>query len=265
MARTFTTPAPVRVWESQLVRYRSIWRSNVLGAFVQPFLYLLGMGLGVGALVDNGSNSDELLGGLSYFEFLAPALAGDVGDDGVVERGHLARAARLQVGSQLPRRGGDAAHARSDHDRCRDVADDEGVDHRDRRGGGAVPVPGHAHVGSRAGGACSRCSPASPSPAPLTAWTATREVDNSFPTIQRFVIMPLFLFGGAFYPIEQLPDWLQTVAKLTPIWHGVELCRDSVNGRLEWDTTLVHVGYLSLFALVGWLAASRTFAKRLGN
>jgi lipooligosaccharide transport system permease protein len=74
MARTFTTPASMRVWESQLRTYRSVWRSNVLGAFVQPFLYLLGMGLGVGALVDNGSNSDELLGGLSYFEFLAPAL-----------------------------------------------------------------------------------------------------------------------------------------------------------------------------------------------
>ena len=55
--------------------------------------------------------------------------------------------------------------------------------------------------------------------------------ENSFPTIQRFVITPLFLFAGAFYPIEQLPDWLQTVAKVTPIWHGVELCRDSVNGR----------------------------------
>jgi lipooligosaccharide transport system permease protein len=101
--------------------------------------------------------------------------------------------------------------------------------------------------------------------APLTAWTATREVDNSFPTIQRFVIVPLFLFGGAFYPIEQLPEWLQTVAKLTPIWHGVELCRDAVNHQLEWNATLVHVGYLSLFALGGWLLAGRTFAKRLGD
>src|SRR4029077_15062128 len=65
---------PVRVWESHLRLYRTIWRSNVLGAFVQPFLYLLGMGLGVGALVDSGPNADELLGGLTYFEFLAPAL-----------------------------------------------------------------------------------------------------------------------------------------------------------------------------------------------
>ena len=84
--------------------------------------------------------------------------------------------------------------------------------------------------------------------APLTAWTATREQENSFSTIQRFLITPLFLFGGAFYPIEQLPGWLQTIAKITPIWHGVELCRDAVNGQLEWDSTLVHVGYLWLFA-----------------
>ena len=97
------------------------------------------------------------------------------------------------------------------------------------------------------------------------AWTATREQESSFSTIQRFLITPLFLFGGAFYPIEQLPGWLQTIAKITPIWHGVELCRNAVNGRLEWDSTIVHVGYLWLFALVGWLLASRTFARRLGK
>ncbi len=73
MARTFSTPASVRLWESQFRLYRTIWRSNVLGAFVQPFLYLLGMGLGVGALVDEGPGADTL-GGLTYFQFLAPAL-----------------------------------------------------------------------------------------------------------------------------------------------------------------------------------------------
>ena len=106
MARTFTTLPPVRVWESQLRTYRAVWRSNVLGAFVQPFLYLLGMGLGVGALVDNGSNSDDLLGGLTYFQFLAPALLATSAMMVVVERGHVAGAARLQVGPQLltPRR-----------------------------------------------------------------------------------------------------------------------------------------------------------------
>jgi lipooligosaccharide transport system permease protein len=88
---------------------------------------------------------------------------------------------------------------------------------------------------------------------------------SSFPTINRFVITPLFLFGGAFYPIDQLPDWLQWVAKATPLWHGVELTRGAVNERLEWDSTAVHVGYLSLFVVLGWFSARRSFAKRLGR
>ena len=45
--RTVSTPPAVRMWESQFLLYRTIWKSNVMGAFVQPLLYLLGMGLGV--------------------------------------------------------------------------------------------------------------------------------------------------------------------------------------------------------------------------
>jgi lipooligosaccharide transport system permease protein len=264
MARTFTTPPPVRVWESQLRTYRSVWRSNVLGAFVQPFLYLLGMGLGVGALVDSGSDSAELLGGLSYFEFLAPALLATSAMMVSSSEGtwpvllgfkwgrsyHAAAATPLTPGQIM---GGVAMWQTT-----KALITATGVAlalclFPDTRTLGLVPAVLFAVI---TGVAFS---------APLTAWTATREMDNSFPTVQRFIITPLFLFGGAFYPIEQLPEWLQSIAKLTPIWHGVELCRDSVNGRLEWDTTLVHVAYLSLFAVVGWMLASRTFAKRLGN
>jgi lipooligosaccharide transport system permease protein len=264
MARTFTTPPPVRVWESQLRAYRSFWRSNVLGAFVQPFLYLLGMGLGVGALVDKGSDSAELLGGLSYFEFLAPALlatsammvSSTEGTWPVLlgfkfGRSYHAAAATPLTPSQIM-----SGVAMWQTTKALITATGVALAlclFPDTRTVGLVPAVLFAVI---TGVAFS---------APLTAWTATREMDNSFPTVQRFIITPLFLFGGAFYPIEQLPEWLQTIAKLTPIWHGVELCRASVNGRLEWDTTLVHVAYLSLFAVVGWLLARRTFAKRLGN
>jgi len=55
------------------------------------------------------------------------------------------------------------------------------------------------------------------------------------------------------------------VAKATPLWHGVELTRGAVNERLELGSTLVHVGYLLLFVLVGWLSAQRTFRQRLGR
>ena len=37
--------------------------------------------------------------------------------------------------------------------------------------------------------------------------------------------VPLFLFSGTFFPVDQLPDWLQPFGWLSPLWHGVELCR----------------------------------------
>ena len=258
------TPGPVRVWESHFRLYRTIWRSNVMGAFVQPFLYLLGMGLGVGALVDRGSDATQLLDGLTYFEFLAPAL--------------IATSAMMVTSSESmwPVLGGfkwqSGFHAAAATPLTPgEIAAGVGLWHTTKAliaGSGvalaltffsATRTPGlllAVLFGGLTGVAFSSV---------ITAWTATREQDNSFPTINRFVITPLFLFGGAFYPITQLPDWLQWVAKATPLWHGVELTRGSVNGRLEIGSTLVHVGYLSLFVLVGWLSARRSFARRLGR
>ena len=47
--------------------------SNAVGSLLQPFLYLLGMGVGVGSRIDRGRNADRLLDGTSYLGFLAPA------------------------------------------------------------------------------------------------------------------------------------------------------------------------------------------------
>ena len=40
---------------------------------------------------------------------------------------------------------------------------------------------------------------------PLMAFSTQQKNDHAFPAMNRFVIVPLFLFGGAFYPISQLP------------------------------------------------------------
>jgi lipooligosaccharide transport system permease protein len=66
------TPAALRVWEGHLAVYRRIWRTHALAAFVQPMLFLLGMGIGVG-LIDRSDDGD-VLGGTTYLAFLAPAL-----------------------------------------------------------------------------------------------------------------------------------------------------------------------------------------------
>ena len=46
----------------------------------------------------------------------------------------------------------------------------------------------------------------------------------------RIVVFPLFLFSGTFFPISRLPDWLEPVALLSPLYHAVELCRDATTG-----------------------------------
>ena len=69
-----STPAAVRVWGSNWALYRHMWHADAAGNLLQPLLYLLGMGIGVGALVDSSGRSDTVLDGVSYLAFLAPAL-----------------------------------------------------------------------------------------------------------------------------------------------------------------------------------------------
>jgi lipooligosaccharide transport system permease protein len=61
--------------------------------------------------------------------------------------------------------------------------------------------------------------------APIAAYAATQRDPSGFNALFRFGVIPLFLFSGTFFPIEQLPDLLQVIARLTPLWHGVDLCR----------------------------------------
>ena len=66
--------------------------------------------------------------------------------------------------------------------------------------------------------------------APLTAFAATQETDARFALVMRFLVLPLFLFSGTFFPISQLPTLLQALAWISPLWHGVVLCRAATTG-----------------------------------
>jgi lipooligosaccharide transport system permease protein len=98
--------------------------------------------------------------------------------------------------------------------------------------------------------------------APVSAFAATQDKDTSFSTLYRFAIIPMFLFSGTFFPISQLPAWLQAVAYATPLYHGVALCRDLTLGQVSW-ADLGHLAYLVALAGAGYLAGRRTFARRL--
>ena len=73
-----------------------------------------------------------------------------------------------------------------------------------------------------------------------------------------------FLFSGVFYPVTDLPSWVQPVVWATPLWHGVELSRAATLGTdLGPLAVLGHVGYLLLWFLGGLAVAVRTYTRRL--
>jgi lipooligosaccharide transport system permease protein len=98
---------------------------------------------------------------------------------------------------------------------------------------------------------------------PLSAYSSSRVGGASFPTIIRFGLLPMFLFGGAFFPIEQLPDWLRPIAYITPLWHGIQLCRGAVIESVDPGNVGVHLTVLLAYTVAGWLACRAAFTRRL--
>lgn len=98
---------------------------------------------------------------------------------------------------------------------------------------------------------------------PLMGYAARTENEEHFALLYRFVMVPLQLFSGAFFPVGQLPSALEAVAKVTPIWHGVELCRSATLGTLSVWPAVGHLGYLLLWGVVGLLVSRRIFMRVL--
>jgi len=85
---------------------------------------------------------------------------------------------------------------------------------------------------------------------------------NVFNVLFRFVITPLFLFSGVFFPIDRLPDVLERVAWFTPLFHGVELVRGLTLGSVP-ANWMVHVALLGGLLAAGSCVAVWTFRRRL--
>jgi lipooligosaccharide transport system permease protein len=95
------------------------------------------------------------------------------------------------------------------------------------------------------------------------AYAATIKSDQGFALIYRVLVIPLFLFSGAFFPIENLAAPLEWAARLTPLWHGVDLTRMLVLGSVDGPLAAAHLAYLLVLTAVGWWLAVRRLDKRL--
>ena len=262
MSSALTSWGPVRVYQRDWIYFKRMWWSVLVGSIVQPLMFLLGVGVGVGALVDSGPEAANVLGETSYFAFYATALLATTAMFVVSQEAlwptmdGFTWSHAHQAMISTPLNATDIVLGKTIHYAVRAIVTSGGVAavlalFDDTRSLGLIPA---VVVGMLTGLAFAL---------PIAAWTATRTTDSSFPAILRFGVIPMFLFGGAFYPIEQLPVWLQPVAWFTPLWHGIELCRGFVLGGLSVRAAVGHVAVLLGFIAAGLAAARKTFELRL--
>jgi lipooligosaccharide transport system permease protein len=256
------TPGPVRVAFWHAAVFKRLWVTNVLASIIQPLLYLLGLGVGVGSLVDRTSRSTDVLGGVSYVAYISPALMvttamalASTESLWPIMGGFIWKRSYYGI-SATPLGPSDivGGHALWMAVRC--VVAASGVAlvlsiFPEARDWGLIPgVP----VAALTGVAFAM---------PLMAFSILRKSDEGFSAMNRFVVIPLFLFGGAFYPISQLPGWTQAIIKFLPLWHGVELARASTVGHIVDSASLVHVAVLLCWMIGGFLLSYRFMRRRL--
>lgn len=249
-----------RVVEASARVYRRTWRGSVISTFFNPILYLLAMGVGLGRLVDDGSGTAVL--DLPYLTFLAPGLlaatammtgAGDaswpvmagikwrktyeailatpVGVSDLVV-GHLSWVGIRLVFVTVVYSGVMTAFGATT------IAQ------------GALAIPPAVLTGLAFS-------------AVVTGYTARLKDEQGLSSLFRFAIMPLFLFSGTFFPIEQLPGWVQPLAYATPLYHGVSLCRGLALGTGFAIPPLYSIAYLLGMLVVGTILATRLMRRRL--
>ena len=93
-----------------------------------------------------------------------------------------------------------------------------------------------------------------------------KDDDGFFAIVGRFIIAPMFMFSGTFYPITTLPIYLQWIGWISPLWHATNAGRALSYGHaVEPWLMVVHTAYLALMIVAGFWMANRQFEKRLAE
>lgn len=94
-------------------------------------------------------------------------------------------------------------------------------------------------------------------------FTARLKSEEGFGVLFRLGVFPLFLFSGAFFPIANLGEAGAWAARLTPLWHGVNLSRMFCIDQVDWSTAALNVGVLVALTVFGWFWSVSGLTKRL--
>ncbi len=268
MMSTVAKPREVKRFGALYVaeyRFRNMMKFKALIVMVSvgnPFLYLLSIGVGVGALID----ANNLIDGVPYLTFLAPALLANAAIGGGMDETVFPTMQGFNWGklfygmNSTPLTGNQialgvflAAMAR--------VVFLVTVYWAILYLFGALKSPNSwlAILTAVLAGACF---------AAMMLAIAGKMVNEDlfFTFISRFVIVPLFLFSGTFFPLSSMPIFLQWIGWISPLWHATELGRFLTYGReISSQMVLVHILFLSVILIVGLFFALRIYTKRLAK
>jgi lipooligosaccharide transport system permease protein len=246
------------------MQYRRTFRASLISSFLNPVLFLLAMGVGLGTYVDRSGTATQALGGLTYLQFLAPGLLA------ATAMQSAAFESTFPIMSGLTwQRVFHAMYATPISPRDIVLGNLTWIAIRltmiatifaivmSLFGAAASPliilgIPAAVLTGMAFA-------------TPIAAFSATQRTPEKFNAVFRFGITPLFLFSGTFFPISNLPAAIQPIAWLSPLWHGVELSRALALGTIGQapGLALAHVAVLVAIVVGGTVWAFRTIEARL--
>ena len=252
--RRLERPALAGVMVREVINFTSHWRSTTFSSTVEPTIYLLAFGFGFGSLVST-------VGGYDYVEF--------------VGTGTVATA--VLFSSAFPAMFGVFVKYQFQH--TYDAILAAPVDTEE------LVTAEMLWIAIRAG--VYGCTPMlvamvfglDPSWGMLTVpfiaflaglgWAGFGiAIAGRMTSIENFnyvisaVLTPLFLVAGTFFPLDQLPDWAQTLAQFNPLYHLVELVRHAVFGW-EGAVDVFHVAVLVVFAGITWRVGIALMTRKL--
>ena len=255
-----TTPAPWQsVFGSWLTAYKRTWRGSIFGRFLSPLLFLVSMGLGLGSLVDQSAGGVD---GVPYLNFVVPGILAAqamwvaMGESTYAVMGAIRWNMKYHAMLATPIGINDILIGHLTYVALQVT------------GATAIFIGVAALFGSFSSWWILLALPITvltgmAFAVPIFAFSAKQETDSGFNILFRFIMTPLFLFSGVFFPIDQLTAFLRPIAWATPLWHGVEANRSLALGSPDAASILGHTAYLLVVIVVGGWLARRAFTKRL--
>lgn len=216
-----------RVLNRHMRVFHRTWRHNLMFNVVEPLLYLSAMGFGLGAFVQE-------INGMSYIQFIAPGMVALSAmysatfecTYGTFVRLHYEKAFQAMLATPVTVRDvvlGEILYATIKCVMFGTVILIVVAALGQIQSAYALAIPLLLVIHGLVFASLALC---------YTAVTQTIDYLNYYITL---VILPFFLFGGLYFPVDQLPLWVQLVNWVNPLYHSVELYRSLALGQLSFS------------------------------